>query len=114
MTQEAYLEALRTGAILKFEDLMTLIEEKYDYTPAGFTNGEVVNSVDDNQASAKLFCFAALHQLSQLETLHCFGQHYQQVLNTPKDNSHANIRNFITYGWAGLTFDSPVLSQKQD
>ncbi|MBT6359715.1 MAG: HopJ type III effector protein, partial [Candidatus Thioglobus sp.] len=92
---------------MRFEDLIELIEDDYDYTPASFSNGEVENSIDENQGSAKLFCFAAVHQLTQLETLHCFGQYYQDVLNTPEGDSHANIRNFMTYGWEGLKFDSP-------
>ncbi|MCS5592264.1 MAG: HopJ type III effector protein [Gammaproteobacteria bacterium] len=112
MTQEEYLEALRSGAIMKFEDLIAMIDDDYNHTPASFTNGEVENTVDENQGSAKLFCFAAIHQLSQLETLHCFGQYYQDVLNTPESDSHANIRNFMTYGWEGLKFESPVLDRK--
>ncbi|MBT3195714.1 MAG: type III effector [Candidatus Ruthia sp.] len=112
MTQEEYLEDLRSGARMKFEDLIDLIDDDYDYTPAAFGNGEVGNAADENQGSAKLFCFAAIHQLTQLETLHCFGQYYQDVLNTPESDSHSNIRNFITYGWDGLKFDSPVLSRK--
>ncbi|HAD99432.1 MAG TPA: type III effector [Gammaproteobacteria bacterium] len=112
MTQEEYLEILRSGARMKFEDLIALIDDDYNYTPAGFTNGEVENTADENQGSAKLFCFAAIHQLSQLETLHCFGQYYQDVLNTPESDSHGNIRNFMTYGWEGLKFESPVLDRR--
>ncbi|SFV86531.1 Type III effector HopPmaJ [hydrothermal vent metagenome] len=112
MTQEEYLEILRSGARMKFEDLIALIDDDYNYTPAGFTNGEVENTADENQGSAKLFCFAAIHQLSQLETLHCFGQYYQDVLNTPESDSHGNIRNFMTYGWGGLKFESPVLDRR--
>jgi hypothetical protein len=112
MTQEEYLEILRSGAKMKFEDLIALIDDDYNYTPAGFTNGEVENTADENQGSAKLFCFAAIHQLTQLETLHCFGQYYQDVLNTPESDSHGNIRNFMTYGWGGLKFESPVLDRR--
>ena len=112
MTQDEYIEILKSGAKMKFEDLMSIIDQDYEYTPAAFSNGEVENSVDENQGSAKLFCFAAVNQLSALETLHCFGQHYQEVLNDPKGDSHANIRNFITYGWEGLKFESPVLNKK--
>ncbi len=97
---------------MKFEDLISLIDDDYDYTPVAFTNGELKNASDENQNSAKLFCFAAIHELTQLETLHCFGQYYQDVLNTPDGGSHGNIRNFITYGWDGLKFDSPALSRK--
>jgi hypothetical protein len=112
MTQEEYLEILRSGARMKFEDLIALIDDDYNYTPAGFTNGEVENTADENQGSAKLFCFAAIHQLTQLETLHCFGQYYQDVLNSPESDSHGNIRNFMTYGWGGLKFESPVLDRR--
>ncbi len=112
MTQEEYIEALKSGAKMQFEDLMDLIEDDYDYTPVAFTNGELKNTSDENQGSAKLFCFAAIHGLSALETLHCFGQYYQEVLDDPDGDSHPNIRNFIIYGWDGLKFDSPVLSRK--
>ena len=112
MTQEEYLEILRSGARMKFEDLIALIDDDYNYTPAGFTNGEVEITADENQGSAKLFCFAAIHQLTQLETLHCFGQYYQDVLNSPESDSHGNIRNFMTYGWEGLKFESPVLDRR--
>lgn len=112
MTQEEYLRELRSGARMRFEDLIDFIDDDYDHTPVAFTNGEIENSADENQKSAKLFCFAAIHQLTQLETLHCFGQYYQDVLNTPESDSHGNIRNFMTYGWEGLKFESPVLSRK--
>ncbi|WXT99959.1 MAG: hypothetical protein Ctma_0665 [Catillopecten margaritatus gill symbiont] len=111
MTQEAYLEELRSGAQMDFNDLMVLIDENFDHTPAAFTNGDLQNSANENQGSAKLFCFAAIHQLTPLETLHCFGQYYQEVLTDSNSTSHQNIRNFITYGWEGLKFDSPVLTQ---
>jgi len=112
MTQDEYIETLKSGEKMQFEDLMLIIDQDYNYTPAAFSNGEVENSIDENQGSAKLFCFAAVNQLSPLETLHCFGQYYQEVLNDPEGDSHANIRNFIIYGWEGLKFDSPVLDRK--
>lgn len=112
MTQETYLEELRSGAQMDFDELMVLIDENFNYTPASFINGDLQNSVNENQGSAKLFCFGAIHQLTQLEVLHCFGEHYQSVLNNPQGDSHQNIRNFIIYGWEGLKFDSPVLIKK--
>ena len=111
MTQDEYLEALKSGASIEFEELISIIDKQYHYTSAAFTNGDMENSKDENQNSAKLFCFAAMYQLTELETLNCFGQYYQEVLNTPDGDSHPNIRNFITYGWSGLKFNSPVLSK---
>ncbi|SHE21057.1 Type III effector HopPmaJ [Bathymodiolus brooksi thiotrophic gill symbiont] len=112
MTQEAYLKELRTGAAMKFADLMELIEDNFDHTPAPFINGTLENSENENQGSAKLFGFAIIHQLTPLETLHCFGEHYQAVLNDPQGTAHQNIRNFITYGWEGLQFKSSALVKK--
>jgi hypothetical protein len=34
MTQEGYLEALRSGAQMNFADLIELIDKNYNYTPA--------------------------------------------------------------------------------
>lgn len=112
MTQEEYLEQLKSGAIVDFEELITLIDDNYQHTPAAFTNGDLENNSDENQSSAKLFCFAAMHHLNALETLHCFAQHYRAVLDDPNGDSHPNIRNFMTYGWDGLKFASPVLKNK--
>ncbi len=112
MTEEEYLEELRTGASMVFDNLMAIINENYNYTPAAFTNGDLQNAEDENQGSAKLFCFGAMHQLTQLEVLHCFGEHYQAVLDDPEGDSHQNIRNFMIYGWEGLKFNSPVLVKK--
>ncbi|VVM23001.1 hypothetical protein BSPWISOXPB_10998 [uncultured Gammaproteobacteria bacterium] len=84
MTQEEYLEALRSGAKMNFNDLIKLINENYNYTPASFINGDLQNTATENQGSAKLFCFGVIHQLTKLEVLHCFGEHYQGVLNDPK------------------------------
>ena len=111
MTQEEFLEELRSGSQTSFDDLMAIIDKDFSYTPAAFTNGELHNASDENQGSAKLFCFAAIHELSPLETLHCFGEHYQAVLADPEGDSHQNIRNFMTYGWEGLKFESPVLDR---
>jgi hypothetical protein len=48
MTQEEYLEALRSGAQMNFADLIELIDKNYNYTPASFINGDLQNSVTEN------------------------------------------------------------------
>jgi hypothetical protein len=53
---------------MNFNDLIKLINENYNYTPASFINGDLQNSVTENQGSAKLFCFGAIHQLTQLDS----------------------------------------------
>jgi hypothetical protein len=63
MTQEGYLEELRSGVQMNFGDLIEFIDENYNHTPASFINGDLQNTAIENQGSAKLFCFGAIHQL---------------------------------------------------
>jgi hypothetical protein len=95
-----------------FSDTMAVIEALYDFTPATFQNGEVLNAAGQNSGSCKLFAFAKLNNLSQQQTLHCFGGYYRDVLNTPQGSDHQNIRNFMKYGWDGVEFDTLPLQPK--
>ncbi len=97
---------------LSFEDTMNVIEEHFDFTPSAFKNGEVVNKEGENSGSCKLLSFAQLQQLSKEETLHCFGQYYRDVLQTPAGDDHQNIRNFMKTGWDGVSFDQDPLVKK--
>lgn len=98
---------------VEFKDVISHIESHYNYLPSRFTNGEVVNEAGTNEGSCKIFAFALLHQLSEQATLNCFGNYYHQdVMLNPENTDHANIRNFIKSGWAGINFDSSVLTPK--
>jgi len=112
MHEKEFLDSVRSGNKVDFDDLMSIIDSNYIYTAAAFVNGELSNGTDENQGSAKLFCFAATNQLSEEETLNCFGEYYQEVLQSPSGDSHKNIRNFMIYGWEGLKFETPVLIRK--
>lgn len=105
------LNGLESGT-LKFADIIAYIDANYNYTPINFTNGEVVNPAGTNEGSAKVFSFAKLHGLNQLDTLKLFGEHYQSVLDTPDGTDHANIRNFIHYGWSALGLPNNALSKR--
>ena len=110
---ETFIARLRQPGEITFEETMTVIDTAYRHTPTAFTNGigdeMVSNSPDENQGSCKLFAFAQLHQLSQAETLACFGQHYRHVLDDSGGSSHANIRAFMKHGWKGVNFDGTPL-----
>lgn len=97
---------------IEFEDTLAVIGELYDFTPATFQNGEVLNAAGQNSGSCKLFAFAQLNNLSEQQTLSCFGAYYRDVLKTPQGSDHQNIRSFIKYGWAGVEFDSLPLQPK--
>lgn len=95
-----------------FSEVISHIEENYHYKPTAFKNGEVVNTLDQNQGSAKVLFFAQLNQMSKEDTLALFAEHYQNVLENPEADSHQNIRNFMKYGWEGVSFDGVVLEKK--
>lgn len=106
-----------TPSEVTFDQVITVIESDYDYTPTQFYNGladkEVVNEAGTNEGSCKIFAFADMNDLNESQTLSCFGKYYRQdVLTNLSGSDHANIRNFMKFGWEGLHFDNPPLKLK--
>jgi len=112
MTLEQFLNAVGSSTELDFEDTMAVIAEHYEYVPTAFSNGEVENDAGQNEGSCKIFAFAQLNELSQQQTLACFGRFYKDVLNTPDGNDHGNIRAFMKHGWQGISFEQQALTTK--
>jgi hypothetical protein len=105
---------------VEFSDVIRVIEENYIYTPVRFTNGPVsgssaegiTNDAGENEGSCKIFAFAKRHELTQEETLHCFGKYYRDdVLKNPGNNDHQNIRLFMKYGWQNIVFNDDALGR---
>ncbi|WOC39314.1 HopJ type III effector protein [Polaribacter sp. HL-MS24] len=110
MTLENFLQKLHsTPTSITFAETMEVIDSNYHYTPRAFTNGELINEIGSNTGSCKLFAFAELQHLTKAATLHCFGEHYQSVLEDENGTSHQNIRNFMKTGFEGLSFKGRVL-----
>ena len=109
-----FLKALATQhEAVAFRDVIALIEEQYDYTPVAFINGNVRNPPGQNEGSCKILAFAKLQGLSPEQTLHCFGHYYRDdVLKRPQGDDHANIRQFMQTGWAGVQFETMPLTKK--
>ncbi|MCG7587780.1 HopJ type III effector protein [Photobacterium sp. OFAV2-7] len=100
-----------------FDTVIDIIQQHYHYTPTTFSNGlgneTLVNTAGSNEGSCRIFAFAHLHQLSEAETLACFGDFYREdVLQNPDGDDHKNIRNFMKYGWQGIQFSGKALSEK--
>jgi hypothetical protein len=114
MTFETLLEQLNTSPeSVTFQQVMAVIESQYSYTPQTFTNGELINNAGENAGSCKIFSFAKLNNLTEEQTLHCFGDYYRvDVLQHPAGDDHQNIRNFIKTGWAGVNFTNKALEVK--
>lgn len=114
MIIDSFLEKIKnTPDEIDFNELMALIDAQYDFTPAAFDNGDLHNQAGENSGSCKLFSFAKLQDLTEQQTLDCFGEYYRDdVLKNPDSDNHQNIRNFMKTGWSGVQFSSKVLSEK--
>lgn len=114
MSVEQLLEKIRSQATPpEFEEVMNVINDNYTYTATAFRNGDIDNAAGTNEGSCKIFAFAQLHGLDKEQTLACFGKYYREdVLGKPDGNDHANIRNFMRYGWGGIDFEQAALDAK--
>ena len=98
---------------IDFKEVITFIDENYNFTPTKFINGNTINEADQNNGSCKIFSFAKLNNFSKEETLALFGEFYRNdVLKNPEGNDHQNIRNFIQFGWNEISFDGEALTKK--
>lgn len=113
MTLENFLQTLNTDpSNIQFDDTMQVIDANYQFTPTAFKNGDVENEAGQNNGSCKIFSFAALHELSESQTLSCFGHHYREsVLGDLTGDSHPNIRSFMKNGWQGIDFAGEALEK---
>ena len=108
-----YIAALDARPLtVTFEDTLAVIDAHYDFTPTAFKNGGVDNVAGTNNGSCKVFSFAKLHGLTQAQTLAMFAQHYQNVLDEPNGDAHANIRAFMETGFDGVVFSREALVSK--
>lgn len=114
MNLNIFLNKIHTSPeTIEFNDTIAVIDQHYNFTPTLFKNGNAVNEAGKNSGSCKLFSFAKLHNLTPSQTLNCFGAYYRKdVLQHPDGTDHQNIRNFITYGWEGISFEGIPLKLK--
>lgn len=114
MTLDTFLEKLNTAPkTITFPETIAVIEENYTFSPTAFENGILHNAAGENNGSCKLFSFAEIQNLTQDQTLACFGAYYfDEVLGDPEGTNHQNIRNFIKTGWDGIAFYGSALELK--
>lgn len=114
MLISAFLEkVLIAPETISFDDTITVIENNYRFKETAFTNGETRNEAGQNNGSCKIFAFGHLNNLTEEQTLNCFGDYYRNdVLRKPDGDDHQNIRNFIKQGWSGVSFDEEALVLK--
>lgn len=115
MNLHSFLHKLHTSPEkVEFNDTLAVIESLYDFTPAAFRNGELMNEAGQNSGSCKLFAFAQRQGFTVEQTLACFGAYYRHdVLGKPDGTDHMNIRNFMKHGWMGIEYQADPLTPKQ-
>lgn len=103
----------KSAGEIQFKEVIAFIDKHYDFTPTKFTNGNTVNEANQNNGSCKVFSFAQLNDLSKEETLNLFGEFYREdILKNPEGTDHQNIRNFMEFGWDGISFEGKALRRK--
>ncbi|MGF1702284.1 HopJ type III effector protein [Photobacterium makurazakiensis] len=116
---DALLDQIKNRSeTVSFKDVISAIGHYYVYTPTPFTNGlgkeTLHNGAGQNEGSCKIFAFAQDQQLTEAETLACFGDFYRtDVLLHPEKTDHQNIRHFMKYGWQGIQFEGTALIAQQ-
>ena len=95
-----------------FADTLEFIEQWFEFRPTAFKNGDVNNTNEQNQGSCKVLALAELLNLSDLQTLQCFGEHYREVLATPTADNHFNLRRLVRDGRQDIHFDCFPLTKK--
>jgi len=99
--------------LITFQETIEVIDSNYNFTPTTFKNGNQLNNAGENNGSCKIFAFAKINNLEKDATLSLFGSYYfDDVLKNPEGIDHQNIRNFITFGWDGISFDGEALELK--
>ena len=99
---------------ITFSEGIDYIDTLYEFTPTRFSNGNTVNEAGQNNGSCKIFSFAKLHNLNKAQTLELFGDYYRRdVLENPGGSDHQNIRNFMEFGWQGISFEGVSLKERQ-
>lgn len=110
MTVNDFLTQIKANTPVNFSDTMAVISENYAYQPTAFRNGLLENAAGQNEGSCKIFAFARLHGLTEVQTLQLFGDYYRiDVLENPNATDHQNIRQFMQHGWSGISFENEAL-----
>lgn len=95
---------------VEFSDSIALIDSLYQFTPTAFRNGDATSLAEHNHGSCKILSFGQMEQFDEQQTLRCFGDFYQGVVESPEGDDHQNIRQFMLHGWSGVVFEGCALT----
>jgi hypothetical protein len=109
MSVDQLVRKVNNHEVIAFTDVIATIDATFTFVPSAFKNGNLMNDEGMNNGSCKVFSFAKMQELNETDTLFLFGEHYQKVLETPTEEDHQNIRNFMQFGWDGIHFEKIAL-----
>jgi hypothetical protein len=114
MTLDEFLEKVKSEPeTVTLDVALKVIEENYEFSPVGFSNGGVKYEAGQNIKTCQLLAFGEIHGLTKSQTLSCYGSFYRtDVLGHPDGTDHEPIRKFMKHGWKGVKFDSRALKSK--
>lgn len=100
-----FAESIKLGTKpVTLTETLAFIDEHYEYISVGFKCGEIESQPGENKGSAKIFSFGLMTKMDETAVLRLFGEVYRNL--DPKGSDHPNIRNFIKYGWPGVSFSN--------
>jgi len=105
------LAAIETDTY-QFSSTLDFIDQWFDFTPSAFRNGNVDNTIGQNQGSCRVLAMALMQGLTAEQALKCFGEHYRDVLATPGISNHHNLRRLQVEGLVDIHFDHQPLRRK--
>lgn len=111
MTREQFIQRLG-AAEHRFAETLGFIDEHYTYRASAFDNGSLHNAETENQGSCKVLAMAIDLDLTDGQTLQCFAEHHQSVLDDPDGTAHGNICALMRTGLAGVRFQTFPLSRR--
>ena len=114
MNHSSFLNHIKQNPdTIQFSECIEYIDDNYHFSVTTFSNGSQINEAGQNNGSCKIFAFAKLHNLTQQQTLSCFGDYYRHdVLQHPDAEDHQNIRQFMLNGWLGIKFEGNPLTSR--
>lgn len=111
--KHALITSLESGTH-EFGETLAFVDQWFEFTPSGFSNGPIRNESNENQGSCKVLALAEQLQLSHQQLLYCFGEHYRDVLATPDVENHFNLRHLVASERTETQFDQFPLERKTD
>ena len=100
----AFADKIKRGESVTFKETIDFLDTHYFYFEVPFKNGPLYSKPNENTGTAKILSFGLMTRMTEAQTLAMFGEIYRNL--SPDGTDHANIRQFIKTGFAGVSFET--------